>query len=325
MRNMVRPMAFLTAASLLVSGCAETQLGLQLAKSAARDNTAPRDAPAVNSDATIAPEEFDATGLTIWDGARTLQGVWIAHPLANRARRVRVVNTVTGQTVEGAMFRRDPSLSGPSILVSSDAATGLGLKPGDPTALRIVALRDPAAQPAPVATTPPAPVETAALPAPPAPAPAPAATFEAAPSPVPAPGGTLTPSPVAPTPAPEAVSAPAPAAAEATATETVPKPTPRPARIAATPSTATAAGNPDAALPAGNYVQAGAFGVQLNAATLVTKLQAKGLPAQFVRRDVNGAKLNIVMIGPLSGDAAIERAKNEAAAAGVAGARKVTL
>lgn len=325
MRKMVRPAAFLAAASLLVSGCAETQLGLQLAKSAARDNQAPRDAPPVNNDSTIAPEEFDATGLTIWDGSRTLQGVWIAHPLANRARRVRVVNTVTGQTVEGAMFRRDPSLTGPSILVSSDAATGLGLKPGDPTALRIVALRDPSAQPASsVAAATPVPVETAALPAPtlapaptPAPAPVPVATFEPAPSPTIAPGGALTPAPAAPA---VSVLAPIPT------TQTTPKPTPRPARLAtAAPAPAATSGNQSSSLPSGDYVQAGAFGVEPNAAALVAKLRAGGLPAQYVRREVNGAQLNIVMIGPLSGDAAIERAKSEAAAAGVAGARKVTL
>lgn len=150
--------AALMAATLVVSGCAETQLGAQLAKSASRDNGQERGDPILNSDETIAPEEFDATGLTIWDGARTLQGVWVAHPLATTARRVRVVNTVTGETVEGAMFRRDPSLSGPSILVSSDAATGLGLKAGTPTALRIVALRDAAATPAATVATPtPAP------------------------------------------------------------------------------------------------------------------------------------------------------------------------
>jgi cell division septation protein DedD len=315
MRNMVRPAVFLAAASLLVSSCAETQLGIQLAKSASRDNTAPRDAAAINTDATIAPEDFDATGLTIWDGSRTLQGVWIAHPLANRARRVRVVNTVTGQAVEGAMFRRDPSLTGPSILVSSDAATGLGLRPGDPTTLRIVALRDPGAQPAPsAATVNTAPVETAALPAP-----APVTTFQPAPSPAPATGGTLTPAPAAP-----AVSAPAPIPT----TQVTPKPTPRPARQTTTSvanATSPASGNPDAPLTAGNYVQAGAFGVEPNASSLVAKLRAKGLPAQYVRRDINGARLNIVMIGPLSDDAAIDRAKSEAAAAGVAGARKVTL
>ena len=44
-----------------------------------------------------------------------------------------------------------------------------------------------------------------------------------------------------------------------------------------------------------------------------------------MRRIVNGADLNIVMIGPLNGDTAVERAKAEAAAAGVSGARKVTL
>ncbi len=344
MRNVFRSAALLAAVTLIASGCAETQLGVQLAKSASRDNDAQRGDPIVNSDATIAPEEFDAQGLTIWDGARTLQGVWVAHPLATRARRVRVVNIATGKTVEGAMFRRDPALSGPSILVSSDTANGLGLKPGAPTQLRIVALRDPdAIASTPVTATPTqietASVETAALPAPTS-APAAAPTFEPAPTPANN-NTTLTPAPAAPTVAPAAAPAPVPVPAvpvpastaveQTTGASSAPKPQPRPAQLATastapTPKpTATTTSTQGTPLQSGDYVQAGAFGVEPNARALVEKLRTRGLPAQYVRRTVNGADLNIVMIGPLNGETAIERAKAEAAAAGVSGARKVTL
>ena len=118
------------AAIAALAGCAETQLGAQLAKDVARE-----DAPAAATQRELAPESFEANGLTIWDGQTTLQGIWVAHPLAQKAQRVRVINSENGLEVEGAMFRRDPTLSGPSILVSSDAARGLGLQPGRPTEL----------------------------------------------------------------------------------------------------------------------------------------------------------------------------------------------
>jgi hypothetical protein len=52
-------------------------------------------------------------------------------------------------------------------------------------------------------------------------------------------------------------------------------------------------------------------------------LRGTGLPAQYVQRDVNGASLNIVMIGPLADDAAADTAVSAAAQAGAPGARKV--
>jgi hypothetical protein len=76
------------------------------------------------------PEAFHATGLALWDGTRTLAGIWIAHPMAQTARRVRLTNGETGVRVDAAMFRRDPNLSGPRIVVSSEAAERLGLTPG---------------------------------------------------------------------------------------------------------------------------------------------------------------------------------------------------
>lgn len=174
-----------------LAGCAETQLGAQVAKSFARAGAtedgrasgaaeadgaergaaeardggpaaangaeAPRTASA---DPKLAPEVFDATGLTIWDGASTLQGVWFAHPLAQRAQRARIYNLKNGVEMEGALFRRDPSISGPSILLSSDAARALGVTPGDPTELRIVALREgPAARESVVAAAEPTTID----------------------------------------------------------------------------------------------------------------------------------------------------------------------
>ena len=75
-----------SGAALLAAACAETQLGAQAVKEVARSETR------ANTGPELAPDAFDATGLTIWDGASTLEGVWIAHPLAQRAQRVRVTN-----------------------------------------------------------------------------------------------------------------------------------------------------------------------------------------------------------------------------------------
>lgn len=387
-----------TGAALLTIACAETQLGAQAVKEVARTDSRAEPRP------ELAPDAFDVTGLTIWDGASTLEGVWVAHPLAERAQRVRVTNEENDIAIEGAMFRRDPTLSGPSILVSSDAARLLGLQPGIPTGLRIIALREGVyAEPTAATATAPAPsgaVETAALPAP---APVGIETVEAPPEEAPEVETTeaepvferandtvaaepTTPEPVevaeAPAPAqPTAVqpTAAQPAAAQPTTSlaqpaaanpparqpappktaitaadlrgdtataPATPQPAPEPAptqlapaqpepaqpapaqQAAVQPAQAAPAGGSSGAfqgnLPSGQFVQAGAFGVEPNAATLVQTLRDAGLPTQYVQRDVNGSVLNIVMIGPLADDAAADAAVVAAAKAGAPGARKVT-
>ncbi|MEL6235768.1 MAG: SPOR domain-containing protein, partial [Pseudomonadota bacterium] len=50
-----------------------------------------------------APELFDSTSVGIWDGRPTLGGVWIAHPLATRPERVRIINLNTEDEVTGAL------------------------------------------------------------------------------------------------------------------------------------------------------------------------------------------------------------------------------
>ncbi len=87
-----------------------------------------------------APDLFDASGLAVWDGKRTLQGIWVAHPLATSARRVRIFNSENGLAVDGALFKRDSTLSGASVLISSEAAALLKMSADTPTKLRIVAV-----------------------------------------------------------------------------------------------------------------------------------------------------------------------------------------
>lgn len=386
LKRRILRMGAVSGAALLAASCAETQLGVQAVKEVARSDTKAQPTQ------ELAPEAFDVTGLTIWDGASTLEGVWIAHPLAQRAQRVQVSNQENQIAIEGAMFRRDPTLSGPSILVSSDAARQLGLQPGVPTELRIIALREgvyaePTATAAAVgntAATSPAEtstVETAALPAPepvesevvdvaPAPVeettetpivaetettptvadadtPEPAEQVAAAPEPAPAapaPASRVIEPPksaitaddlrgdttVAAAPAQPAPEPPKPVLAETETTAAVqptpapPTPTqPAPAPAAQPTPTGDTSGPYVGNLPSGRFVQAGAFGVEPNAASLVQTLKNAGQPAQYVQRDVNGSLLNIVMIGPLPDDAATDAAVAAAEQAGAPGARKV--
>jgi hypothetical protein len=104
--------------------------------------TAPADRPGavLSHELLPAPAAFEATGTARWDGRRTLPGVWVAHPQAGAARGVRIYNVATGAAVDGAVFTRDSVLAGPSMLVSSDAASLLGMAPGEVTTLRVVAV-----------------------------------------------------------------------------------------------------------------------------------------------------------------------------------------
>lgn len=131
---------------LSMSGCAEIELGAEAYKTYAQANepppVSPRPARQDSIDPSMHPDPsaFYAADLAQWDGARTLPGIWIAHPMAETARRVRLTNGETGAQVDAAMFRRDPNLSGPRIIVSSEAAERLGLMPGHATPVTIEGL-----------------------------------------------------------------------------------------------------------------------------------------------------------------------------------------
>ena len=131
---------------LSMSGCAEIELGAEAYKTYAQANEPPPVSPSPARQDSIDPSmhpdpsAFHAADLAQWDGARTLPGIWIAHPMAETARRVRLTNGETGAQVDAAMFRRDPNLSGPRIIVSSEAAERLGLMPGHATPVTIEGL-----------------------------------------------------------------------------------------------------------------------------------------------------------------------------------------
>jgi len=55
--------------------------------------------------------------------------------------RALIRNTATGETIIGALFRRERENPGPLLQISSDVAEELGILPGAPTELYVVALR----------------------------------------------------------------------------------------------------------------------------------------------------------------------------------------
>ena len=88
-----------------------------------------------------ADEVFSTSGIAIWDGVRTVRGVWVAHPKADRTRKVRIIHTKTGTQIDGILYRSDRRHAGNVVTLSSEAAAALDLKPGAPDQISIHGLR----------------------------------------------------------------------------------------------------------------------------------------------------------------------------------------
>ncbi len=88
-----------------------------------------------------APEVFQATEAGLWDGRPSLGGIWVAHPDVTDPEKVLIRNAANGQSVIGALFRRERAMPGPRIQVSSEAAAELGMLAGAPVELSVTALR----------------------------------------------------------------------------------------------------------------------------------------------------------------------------------------
>ncbi|QIE54174.1 SPOR domain-containing protein [Pikeienuella piscinae] len=296
---------------IALASCTEAKLGVHFLKSAARtvDSasgpvSAPVEPASGASDDRLAPARFHATGTAVWDGAATLEGVWIAHPRAARAERVRILNIATGETVEGAMFRRDPAMPGPPIVVSSDAARALGLSPGTPAELEVTALEN--AAPSSLEGRSASAANPVEAPAPPAPAPIQIDPVAQAPE-----RTRVGAAPQSPAPASPAVLARSDANDAPPNAHPVGADEPRPAATAAP--------------PAGRYLQVGSFGVAANAAALTERLRAGDQPSRRVERSVGGRLMSIVLIGPLDSADAVASAREAAAAEGIHDAIEVTL
>ncbi len=87
------------------------------------------------------PDIFSVSENALWDGRPSLGGVWVAYPDHSDPERVLITNVETGDSVIGALFRRERDNPGPAIQLSSDAASAIGVLAGNPTEISIVVLR----------------------------------------------------------------------------------------------------------------------------------------------------------------------------------------
>jgi len=320
----------LSAAILAVSGCADGT-GLNLGgKGADGPATAAVDRPAatklVERDVE-APEVFSANEDGLWDGRPSLGGVWVAHPEVKEPERVIIRNKANDKFVIGALFKRERENPGPRLQVSSDAANALGVLPGAPTKLDVVALvREEVPEAAPAAAVPAPTGEAASLAAPEQieqkPLDEPIAAAEAAIARAEGTAGTGSEAAAATTAvAATAAATPEPKAkkgfwarlkskkqrrAEADATITAsadaapasPSATPEIAPAAAAPAPTRAAA-PASAQPSGkNFIQIGIFSVQDNAERSASNMRAAGVVPTVYEQQSSGKTFWRVVIGP---------------------------
>ena len=137
-RAVLRDMIFGLAATGLLIGCVEG--GGKSADGSASGMVA---APGKKSGAKDieAPEVFQATDSALWDGRPSLGGIWVASPEVTNPERVLMFNPATGKSITGALFKRERDNPGPKLQLSSDAAEALGILAGQPTEIRVTALR----------------------------------------------------------------------------------------------------------------------------------------------------------------------------------------
>ncbi|MBE0413212.1 MAG: SPOR domain-containing protein [Yoonia sp.] len=139
-----RSLAFLVAA-MIITGCSEDGgFSFPGTSKTATNETAAQPAAAqgrsVEQDVER-PDIFAITDRGLWDGRPSLGGIWVAHPDVTDPERVRITNQTNGQTVIGALFRRERENPGPLLQMSSDAADALGILAGAPTEISVVVLR----------------------------------------------------------------------------------------------------------------------------------------------------------------------------------------
>ncbi len=245
------------------------------------------------------PDVFEVTDRGLWDGRPSLGGAWVAHPDVDQPERALIRNTATGETIVGALFRRERENPGPLLQISSDVAEELGVLPGAPTELYVVALRreevtvaeeSPAANPVVADLATPVNVEATPL------------------DPV---DGATTAAEAAETAGETAVAVTLPAATAiagaATADDSddadiveVNLPPAEPAVEVAAPAAAAVA------LPAatsGPRFQIGVFSVEANAENAGAQLRGAGIPTSVVAQEAGGRVVWLVVSSPAEDDA----------------------
>lgn len=159
---------FLTSAAVGLAACedgaqfpfGQARLAAEPEAEAAAPANSSASADAVSRDVE-APEVFYTSETGLWDGRPSLGGVWVAHPDVTEPERVLIRNAANGQTITGALFRRERDNPGPSLMVSSDAAAAINVIAGQPTDLEIVALRPEPEPELNIQVPPPDPAEDA--------------------------------------------------------------------------------------------------------------------------------------------------------------------
>ncbi|PCD77126.1 SPOR domain-containing protein [Pseudothioclava arenosa] len=221
-----------------------------------------------------APEVFSVNEDGLWDGRPSLGGVWVAHPSVKDPERVMIRNPANGQSVIGALFRRERDNPGPKLQISSDAAEALGVLAGAPSTLEVVALRR----------------ETVEI-APPEPEPLVEGMVLAEPEPIES--GNI-----------DAVTAAADKALSEIETRPLPKPgktaeAPKPAPVEAAPAAATTT-KPSAPKVTSDkmYVQLGIFSVEANAKGVVAQMSKEGIIATIKKEESKGKTFWRVLAGP---------------------------
>lgn len=125
-------LALMLGAAVVLGACAAGDMAQDM-------QGAPAPARMVERDIE-APEVFSVSDRGLWDGRPSLGGVWVAHGSVSAPERVIIRNETNGNSVIGALFKREASNPGPAIQVSSDAAEALGMLAGAPAPLNVVAL-----------------------------------------------------------------------------------------------------------------------------------------------------------------------------------------
>lgn len=136
-RVVLRDIAFGLAATGLLMGCVEGggktgPDGTQVSAPTKKGKTAQD---------VEAPEVFQTTDSALWDGRPSLGGIWVAAPDVTSPERALIFNPATGKSITGALFKRERENPGPRLQLSSDAAEALGILAGQPTEIKVTALR----------------------------------------------------------------------------------------------------------------------------------------------------------------------------------------
>lgn len=254
-----------------------------------------------------APDVFSVTDAGLWDGRPSLGGVWVAHPDVTDPERVIIRNQANGQTVIGALFRRERENPGPSLQVSSDAAEALGLLAGAPSQLSVVALRR---EEGPAEAEVVDPVAAVALDAP---AEVTATSLDGGPIPdtTDASAAVVSASATDAGASDVATAAAAAIAAAAAAPNVTPTPTPTPA----------AAPTSSLAKP---FIQIGIFSVEANADATAARLRGDGLSSRVLAQNSQGRAFWRVVVGPAPTEADRASVLSKVKALGFADAYFVT-